>query len=471
MNLLAHNNFLEHDNNNNGKNFAKKPQLPVKKRKKSRLKKMKYCCFKSKNFTRISEVFMWSIIVIGFIWQTTSVSIIYFQYGTRVDIEMNFGSRVTLPGLTICLHLDDKSIVQHMKLASNLSHNQKQDQITYLDINRLAAIDTVNVKSDCKVPGYSLDNLASSDVDNSCDKIIKPVQSIHFNYLNTQILKCTTYFYQSRNQSPISTLLGDDKIIYEIDFISPQNHEVAVAIHNPIEILHYLEADTIYFNTSRISKFVLLSSRLTTLLLAAPYRTNCDHYHHLIMGRTGCIYMCRLKAITNCLTWAKSVPAIPPIKENITFRLANHTCPQSRTSRECTSESVCKNQCINYWYTTSRIWSESRSGKNDFNWRNQSFITRLHVRGEFNQGLELVYKYEANLDPIEYVCYIASLAGIWLGIAFIDAFRVCLNFMANYRSNHNKIGERIKKEKKKISTQKEKSINNFYHNNQRSVKY
>ncbi|XP_074602872.1 uncharacterized protein LOC141856459 [Brevipalpus obovatus] len=381
---------------------------------------------------------IWFIVCTGFSFQTSLISMVYYGYGTRVDIVMSFPRTIPIPGLTICLNLiANRTFIEKF---SNISHHRLSDanilrEYAYLPINEVATIDTVDVKIVCHAPVTGMKKIVSNS-DDLCENYIPLTTTMQYNSFNGYVMKCFTYFYQPYDNSKIQATLGNDKVIYKIDFVSEQNHEVSISIHNPMEILHYLEADTIYFNTTHVSEFVLLSSRSVTKLLSSPYRTNCQAYDHLEMGRTSCVYECRQKEPRElCGTWSKSVPS--PIFVNTTFKIHGKKCPDAK-NKICNSKDACSSQCVNNWYTTTRIWSELKRDKNP--------VTRLYVRGGFNQGLEVTYLFEPALDAIEYICYVASLAGIWLGVAFSDMIKMSMEILAKrYQKFDDTKSIRVKK--------------------------
>ncbi|XP_053206606.1 uncharacterized protein LOC128390854 isoform X1 [Panonychus citri] len=111
-----------------------------------------------------------------------------------------------------------------------------------------------------------------------------------------------------------------------------------------------------------------------------------------------------------CGVWPSTVPADPWLPHY--FNRVDKPCSLTLEQKEiCTSSKVtCPNQCLNLWYTTTLVTLHQPITPTN--------LTRIFIRRP--SEVEFTYRYTPRLDRIEYLCYVASCFGIWLGISFLD---------------------------------------------------
>lgn len=381
----------------------------------------------------------WVLSTIGLGWQMHQISEVYFKYQTQVDMEIEAPSLITMPGLTMCLKIETTTDYTYLQTiyppargiidwARRVNHNASIYR--YIPINVLAQLPTQPVRIICKTPFPELKPLkqnqsTQSDIPEMCEDYTTVKTTIQFNGGSDDFWRCSTYFYSLTLPSPYILNSVDDKDFYKI-FIHTNRAEsifnfnrssVLIYIHNPMEVLHLSEADSFHFFIEQTDRMILTTSKLITYLLPTPYRTGCYNYSGEIYGRTGCIFKCRVSRIKKeCQSaWSWSVPA--EIDQTESFSLRDKHC-YLKNKFECSNNDLCPAQCINYWYTTTLIVNQEK--------RTFSNVTELYVRRPF--GVEIIYTYLPRMNGIEFLCYIASCFGIWLGISFLDIIYIISEF-------------------------------------------
>ncbi|XP_053204683.1 uncharacterized protein LOC128389170 [Panonychus citri] len=346
----------------------------------------------------------------GLIWQVWQVSSVYFDYQTRVDIIISIPEALVIPGLTVCLDIvPNKTLLSSYFPGANFTSATSTflaSSLTYLPINVLASMNTVNLTFDCKtsVPEDQLANISDA-----CESFSPVKVTIQSSARYDTVRKCYTYFYNSNPKQDIQLVDVDARDFYTLQVHSLVNHSVTVYVHNPREIVPFEESDSFLFFTRQASRIVVTSSRVRTSLLPPPYRTNCVFYNETEYGRTGCIYACRLaEARKDCNRWPYNVPA--PVSTSVPFRIRGRSCTSARRY-SCSKQTVCANQCHNNWYTTSLTHLRDKKDPNDA-------YTRFSVRRPL--GIQFQYLYGPRLDAIEFLCYVASSFGMWMGISVFD---------------------------------------------------
>uniref|UniRef100_T1JUH3 Uncharacterized protein n=1 Tax=Tetranychus urticae TaxID=32264 RepID=T1JUH3_TETUR len=378
--------------------------------------------------TTMIRFFCWVLSSCGLAWQVQQISNIYFEYQTQVDMIIESPRNITMPGLTMCIQLiyNETILKLHYPQSEELidwknKENASFSALRYVPINVLAKLPTTPVKIFCKAPFPELTPLEEYKSDpKNCEHFAKIKNTIHFNPAQDDFFHCSTFFFSPTLPSPYQVVKADDKDFYKIEIytesasyldilVSNTNKTTVVAfIHNPMEILHVAEADSFNFYTEQTENMILTTSKIITELLPSPYRTDCYDYTGAEYGRTGCIFDCRkARAESLCSEiWPWDVPA--DVNCNRSFSLRGKNCTAVMGDNRCSDE--CKNQCTNYWYSTTLIAAIEK--------RTPSNLTKLFVRRPF--GVEITYKYLARMGEIEYLCYIASCFGIWMGISFLD---------------------------------------------------
>uniref|UniRef100_T1K889 Uncharacterized protein n=1 Tax=Tetranychus urticae TaxID=32264 RepID=T1K889_TETUR len=361
----------------------------------------------------------WLIASVGLFWQISSVSMIYFRFPTRTDIEIDSPRNVNMPGLTICLKLITPS-TQIVPTSSAISlYNQTvgplSNNLRYVPINILSKLPHEPVEITCKTPWPELVPINSSAGDD-CENFVTPIETIQYDYEEDQLYRCTTYFHQRPNKSEINVITKNSEHFYRVNFQTSQNYWIAVYVHNPVEVLHLNEADTFRFSTKETEQITLMTTKMTTYLSRYPYQTDCIDYEEQVYGRMSCVYNCRCAMVRKvCPIWPYDVPADP--KKSLPFFVSSKSC-QTPGRYLCSIKSTCKNACLNKWYSTSLINRKEKS--------NSSNLTKFYVRRPF--GAEVNYYYTARMERIEFFCYIASCFGTWLGISFADLIKFSGNW-------------------------------------------
>uniref|UniRef100_T1K888 Uncharacterized protein n=1 Tax=Tetranychus urticae TaxID=32264 RepID=T1K888_TETUR len=361
-----------------------------------------------------AKLISWLTATIGLIWQIHQVSVIYFDFKTRVDIEIVPHQNITMPALTICTDLMAHPSILRYFPSFNLSKDAR-DYYRYLRPSKLLEFPAEPVKVDCRTPFPELIKIDPSGTDN-CENFVAPRVSLHYNWETNRVIRCNTYYYQEPGKKPMEVIHGNAKDFYQVRLFSQGNHSFAIIVHNPIEILHVIEADTFHFWSQQTLSIILSTTKVITHLLPAPYRTDCVPYDDQEFGRLSCVYNCRIKqAIRDCPIWPKDVPVTK--NTDLPFAVEGKVC-WAPERHYCSQKFLCKAQCINHWYTTTLISvTEKRSNSN---------LTRLYVRRP--SGAEFVYNYGPRLTQIEFICYTASCFGIWFGISVTDMLRFSLHY-------------------------------------------
>uniref|UniRef100_T1L3X6 Uncharacterized protein n=1 Tax=Tetranychus urticae TaxID=32264 RepID=T1L3X6_TETUR len=355
----------------------------------------------------ILRVSSWILCSSGVIWQIVSVSKIYFEYTTRVDINITVPSRLSMPAISVCLHIlyDKKVLSKFYSPPESIPSS-----LASIPFHILYQLPTSKVKINCTVPNntYELPKL-DPEKGFECENYSPVLVTIHFTE-GINLRKCFTYFFRNATTEPFVVHYANAKDFFTVDLISDQNNSVSIFVHNPIEVLLVSDADTFTFHTNSTAALVLSSSKLITKLLPPPYRTGCETYDNELYGRTGCIFKClKDNARERCGVWPASVPA--DTWGNFYFISPDGQCDYGREKKdECAQKDICPNQCLNLWYTTTLVSVQKQT--------DLSNLTRIVVRRP--SEVEFTYIYVPKMDKIEYFCFVASCFGIWLGISFID---------------------------------------------------
>lgn len=360
---------------------------------------------KLKNFEfKKSDVLPILIASIGLIWQIHSISKVYFQYTTQVDIAIEVPFKISMPALTICVELGD---------ASSSKENRKDSELAFIPINEIADIASPQVEIACTVPAPLVKENASNNL--LCEDLAPPKFTIQYIH-RQQISRCITYFGRSFNETPYEVITSDAKDFYQITVKQVKNSTVYFFVHDPVELLHMSEADTISFNVLRLQEMVLATSKIRTNFLPPPYRTNCRDYNKFKYGRWGCVFQCRIEQLQKkCSVWPKNVPALPSCK--LPFRMPQDNCSTFIDEHLCYKKMCHQRPCWGEWYTTTTIFTRERVDQES---KSVFFIRRP-------MGVEFTYNYNPKLAEIEYVCYVASCFGIWFGISCVDCLRLVIN--------------------------------------------
>ncbi|XP_015789667.1 uncharacterized protein LOC107366554 [Tetranychus urticae] len=384
---------------------------------------------------------------IGLVWQVSSISKVYFNYETQVDISIGVSTKIAMPGLTVCLEIDQLSFGnatrQDIEIAaqflsqssvSSLNYLTKYEY-SYLPINLLANFASPDIKLYCNVPATELPRLNTS-LDWTCGNIVPTKITIHYMLITGTIARCVTYFYQDSagGEFDVFTNSAKDFYVLKIDTFEPK--VISIYVHNPSQINQISDADTITFSTGELNEIVLLTSKFVTLLLPPPYRTACRSYDEFEFGRLGCIFDCFVKETNKrCPVWSILSPA------NVSVALPfMRKVSESNGTSDCHVKeknfcfSVCSQpECKGVYYTTTNVYlSERRSLAN-------SNSTLVYVRRP--SGVEFGYKYKARLAPIEFFCYLASCLSLWYGISFINFYRFLTGWLRNNLISFNFISQ------------------------------
>ena len=346
----------------------------------------------------------------GLIWQVWQVSSVYFDYQTRVDIVISISEALVIPGLTVCLDIVPNKTLIHSYIPDvNLTSATGPvlaSILTYLPIDVVAAMDTVKVTFNCKT---SIPESQLGAMSDSCESFSPIKVTIQSSARYDVVRKCYTYFYNSNPRQDIQMVDINARDFYTLQVHALANYSVTVFVHNPREIVPFEESDSFLFYTQQASRLVVTSSRVITSLLPSPYRTKCVFYDDIEFGRTGCIYACRLsEAQKDCNRWPYNIPA--QVNTSIPFRIRGRSCTSARRY-SCSNQNVCPNQCHNNWYTTSLTHLRDKKDPHDA-------YTRFSVRRPL--GIQFKYLYGPRLDAIEFLCYVASSFGMWMGISVFD---------------------------------------------------
>ena len=372
----------------------------------------------------------WILSTSGLVWQVQKVSDIYFKYETQVDINVELKSTISMPGLTICLKIETnhtylKSIYpQSIRLINGWSKkmNLNHSIYRYIPINILSRLPTQSIKIICKSPFPELTPIPINQLNSSklemCEDYTSIVTTIQFNPNDDEFYRCSTYFYSSYLPSIYQVNTLDDKDFFKLTIystgISKSNpSKVILFPHNPMEILYAPEADSFHFYVEQKDKIILTTTKLITNLLPYPYHTECINYSGIVYGRTGCIFTCRQDRVQNECPGIQSWTVPANANSNMTF--SSHKQPCHLKQRHlCFMKDKCPAQCLNYWYTTSLIVNQEK--------RLPSNKTELYIRRP--SGAEITYTHVPRMQGIEFLCYIASCFGMWLGISILDSFKL-----------------------------------------------
>lgn len=348
----------------------------------------------------------WIFASTGLIWQVYQVSEIFFNLSTRVDIDMDAPLNLTIPAITICLPLKPNIITLKTLIdVNNLSDDQIKEEVTYLPINLLSTLETIDVKVFCRTKYPRV--IADYPDGQPCDLFGKTVHRIQYNHETKIIHRCTTYLIQI-HEEPLTVIANEAKDFFALDVYSLESNIVRVYVHNPLEIINLPEADFFVIYTNQSSDIVVVSSWITINLPKDTFFSECSDYNELNFGRMSCIFLCRLRVSqTTCSSWSSEVPA--PLDVKLPFRSRLYDCPRPR-DYNCTSFEICPVQCKSVWYTSTLVWNHIKD--------KPSNLTRFIVRRPY--GLEFVYNVTPSLALVEYSCYVASCLGIWFGISFSD---------------------------------------------------
>ena len=366
----------------------------------------------------VRRLFCWTLTGFGLICQVWSISSVYFQYSTRVDIDIEVPFKLSMPALSICLNL-----VYNINdlYPEPYPTRESVPPKTALPINILSQLPIPPITINCTTPFDELTKFNETKPGYACENYSPVLISIHYTE-GINLHKCFTYFYRNATSSPFLVNYAESKDFFNVELISSENVSVSIFVHNPIEILLVSAADTFTFYTNATSELILSSSKLITKLLPAPFRTSCIDYDDVRFGRTGCIFECLERlSMEKCGVWPSSVPADPWLPYY--FNRADLSCSLTVEQKEsCTiSKETCPNQCVNLWYTTTLVTLHQPLTPTN--------LTRIFIRRP--SEVEFTYNYTPRLDQIEYLCYVASCFGIWLGISFLDILESSIDAMKN----------------------------------------
>ncbi|XP_053206612.1 uncharacterized protein LOC128390854 isoform X2 [Panonychus citri] len=104
----------------------------------------------------LRRIFCWTLTGFGLIWQVWSISSVYFQYATRVDIDIEVPSQLSMPALSICLSLVYKIDDLYPKYYPT---RESVPPKTALPINILSQLPIPNITINCTTPFDELPKL------------------------------------------------------------------------------------------------------------------------------------------------------------------------------------------------------------------------------------------------------------------------------------------------------------------------
>ncbi|XP_053210456.1 uncharacterized protein LOC128394189 [Panonychus citri] len=371
---------------------------------------------------------------IGLVWQLRSISEVYFNYGTLVDITVGVSNTISMPGLTVCVPIDNQlpsNLSNHESLAVkqffSSSSASSSSSYGYLPINFLANL-AIEVNISCTVPADELPRLNRSLMW-SCDNVVAPKVTIQYTQTGGSIARCTTYFHRKSDEEPLTVFTNNAKDFYILVVKTKKPQIISLFVHNPAQILHISDADTISFSTEEINEMVLSTSKFETNMLPPPYRTACRSYSEFDAGKFGCIFTCWVEETLNrCPVWSILAPAFGNI--SLPFLIAEdesssnapcHVKDKNTCYRKCESP-----QCKDLFYSTNNVYAlEKRSSWSSTN------NTHIYIRRP--SGAEFKYSYKPQIAPIEYACYVASCLGLWFGVSFINVFQFIVDWVKRFK--------------------------------------
>lgn len=338
---------------------------------------------------------------VGFVWQVHLISKVYFQYTTQVDIMIEIPFKISMPALTICTIIDD------------VLRKEDKSELIFLPINEISTFSQPEVEIICKVPAPELGQLKGNKESSILCENITPSKDTIQLIRNHLLARCTTYFSRNLTQPSMDVITSDAKDFYQISFDKIKNTTVYFYVHNPVEMIHVTEADTITLNIFQLQEVVLSTTKFTTNFLPSPYPTNCRDYDEFENGRWGCLFQCRIKQLTKqCSLWPKNVPASLNVKWPFQTIYAN--CSSTVDEHYCYNKICSQKPCWGQWYTTTTIYTRERI--------NQIDKSVIYIRRP--SGVEFTFNYIPKLAQIEYICYVASCFGIWFGVSCADFLRL-----------------------------------------------
>uniref|UniRef100_T1K887 Sodium channel protein Nach n=1 Tax=Tetranychus urticae TaxID=32264 RepID=T1K887_TETUR len=354
----------------------------------------------------LPNLLCWLFASLGLFWQVYQVSEIFFGFQTRVDIEMDAPINLTMPAITVCLPLDPHpKTLNHLFHTRNLTFAQMKEEVTYLPINILSTLETIDVKVFCRTKYPRVIDGAPDG--QPCDLFGETIHSMQYNQAFKEITHCTTYLHQKEDR-PLTVISNEAKDFYQLEIYSAKPNSFYVYLHNPIEILNLPESDFLTIFTNQSSDVVIVTSRIVVSLPSYIFFTNCLDYTDVMFRRQGCIFECRNRiALATCGSWSSEVPA--PVNSKLPFRSRQHTCP-SPSDYKCESFEICPVACKSSWYSSNLVWNHFKETRSN--------LTRFAARRPY--GLEFVYNVTPYLATVEYSCYVASCLGIWFGISYSD---------------------------------------------------
>lgn len=382
----------------------------------------------------IESLVAFSFSTIGLVWQVLEISKVYFAFGTSVDIQIEVPRNISMPGLTVCVLLS--------------SEKYNSSELLYLPIRELNRIGVPVANVVCQVPAPELKAI-KNETSIDCDEISKPIVTLQYfrskHKYGDRVGRCSTYFYRRYNDPPYEVFTANAKDFYQLTISPITNTSVYFFVHDPTTSIHVSEADTISMNIQQIQEMVLSTTKFTTHFLPPPYRTMCESYEDYEYGQWGCVFKCRTEKMWQkgeCFLWPPDVPASPETVDS--FRLRAKACSYARDDYDCFDDPCSRRQCHTEWYTTTTIYTRERT--------DHDASAQLFIRRPF--GVEFTYNYVARLDPIEYICYVASCFGIWFGVSFADCLQYILvlikaklneRFSGKHRNKYDQLPGKLKR--------------------------
>ena len=192
-------------------------------------------------------------------------------------------------------------------------------------------------------------------------------------------------------------------------------------------------------NFRKWGSIAMTYSKTTTLLMPPPYETKCMNYTTIgYISQLHCMMKCKAEKFKQWSGgWHSDIPYKTENDPDINFAdptLSHNKTADKHISYDCLKVCGKKQNCFNEYFSTNIIakWERGYGIKED--------SVKDEILIYLPSGLNTRYRHTPQLHLIEYICYSASVFGLWFGISMTT---VAKGFVVSYNYYRNKQKRRV----------------------------
>ncbi|CAG2103985.1 unnamed protein product [Medioppia subpectinata] len=422
---------------------------------------------------------------VALVYETSELATLYYKYPTVVNVKLEKEMVIDLPSMTICVSMFfTRSVLkatfgqQMAKELEAIGATKDTDNKT-IELNESKIYEKYSELALKQFPieslfamspkeshfiscNLSLPLLVSSERGFNCQSVSKVIETFHSNG------KCFTYFSRL-NQNLVDPRLY--KVSLYQDLRASLGSIASIQIKFPLEEYpNYLDIapasisihpPNMLPNNGKVHKlrpgfnYDIYFSKTLSKLLPPPYETMCTIYQtndpNKPQSRADCVDKCIVSVwshLCNC------TPNHISVRRDV-HHMKDYMCGRDESVNNSIAgemRNACYDQCLpdcvdeEYDFDveeTSHTSASSPAQRGAINYGEPALKLRKMLFSDINLirrfSGDVTYNHSPQMPFIEFICYVASLASLWLGLSVLTIYDYLTKFLLLMYRNYKRI--------------------------------